>query len=484
MVKTTAPESKATETLPLLMTRLRRSGPFWLLIAFSLVYVARDPAPQLTLIDLAPPGADWVSLHADVADRVEAFLQTDGAAPLGLQDEDRLLFSMDWVQKLIPGDLLVSRLPGFYADSSGWLFLSRVGPGHARLRLLATFFGVEGFERIEKHHGRVIYYRESRGEGDPPVWAALGKGVLVVGVHTGPAVVRQTLDRVDGLRPGFGQVFPMEARQVLAGEGITDRGIWRAMWMQETQIFWQREPSEDHAVSIRVSGLEFPSEVSDASREVAARLAGGTAFFNVPLPPFSFGGLSMDVPTRVLILGPPYTGGYPRAGWPGLIWMVPESAAESPLSWGRVWADLFTKHTGIPHEMTFADGEIQIHTPPDLSRSEGRTGHPGARAHAGWYLFTNNLDLLGRLQERWERPEAEFEQRNVPYHDANLLGYASGTRFQALYGGRDPQWLAAMASGASEHFRKAWFQWLVTSDIQMRPSETPGDILLRIEAVR
>ena len=465
--------------------RGRRAWPGLLLGGLCVFFLLRDPNPEGHGLDAASPMAAWTSIHDRPATRGAEILAHPTVANLVAADPDfadaiREILDRTWFQHAFAEEAVLIHEQAMGASRApGFVVLSRVGWRHAVIRLSLEIMGSRHLTREGLHLDKTIWKLE-RGEGTP-LWVALAQGHLVICLHEEHYAIRETLDRLAGFRPRLHQQSDMRLlrEEALSGPNrMPDRFLWLGTpgFPHRFHADLDLRPAE---VVIRFSGpgaAYWVDSASEAHMAFAARFAGPHAVLVTHLPALPAWGLPS--PALFLLMGAPYFWQVNELGVPAPLLIFPVRDSEHAEWLSEEIRERLIQHmpggwTREPEDR----GWRYLPDTPEPGPGFLRSAPPISLILEEYLIFSPAQNVVNRLLDRYDRPEAAFELRDVLWTESNRL---------ADFDGRRLPFSSRMRSGTSFADASTQEKWLAILGRLTRLSfqweeSGEGEMMLRIQ---
>lgn len=415
--------------------RAGRLFPVLLLTGLSLYYLFRPTGEHAPLLNGVSPSAEWISFHDAPGQRYDEILElpwvTDLLHMLRIKADPGTRF---WIRELFPREVLLAREGGMGVDfSPGWVMISRISGRQTRLRLMLDLFGLDGYQRVGKHNGNVLWTRFE--DGRTPLTVTLANGKLIFVRHHDPQAIRDVLDRLEGRRHRFAQFRGLPA-ELIPETASPDHGFWTGnRHLPEFVGVWS-DFSDPSAPALRARGGGLQSLFSQGTEDThrtAARIGGPStlAMFRLPvLEPW------ISRPAHLLLVGGAFRSPLGFFNLPTALILQPaETESEALQTAARLMEDA-TRLTGLPWSaVPTRQGLVFVPEDRILRRMTGQAHRPAARWQNGILLLSSGESLLDALLTRHALPAAEFELRDVPWTATETFLWVSGDRMASDLGG-------------------------------------------------
>lgn len=386
------------------------------LLLFAAGFLWLDPSAGRSLHEAFSPAVRFLSLHDAPAERIPDLLRHPVIHSANQQQEEPWeLGDFFWLRELTPHEVMLGLEPRMSNSfEPGWVAVSRVGNRHMRHRALIDWIGLRKYEPMGKHQGRRLWTREKPGR--TRVTLALASGMLVAVMHPDADAIREVLDRLDGRRPRI----PDAEAQRLREQASPDRAFWRGDRLLPFPMDLAVEAPAGEPLQVQVTG-PLPWNRNDALHETAARFGGPHAVAMFRLGPWPTRQLLTD--SQLLLMGQPYQSMVAVFGFPTLVLLqqIPEGA--DARDFARRVLEAVSRESGLSWDLTPMENGWQLLPGETWLRPFLRGGHtPGARWEGDLLVVSSSLRVAEQLLQRFPRPEARFELRDVAWqsHDTHL----------------------------------------------------------------
>lgn len=412
--------------------RLGRLFPALLLTGLTFYYLFRGAGDHASLLDGISPSAEWVSFHDQPGGRYDEILGLPWVEDLlRIFDEEVDDGTRFWIRELFPREVLLAREGGMgMGHSPGWVLISRISGRQARQRILLDLMGLDGYERVGKHNGNVIWAQFEAGRD--PMAITLANGKLIFVVHEDPQAIRDVLDRLEGRRHRF-SAFRTLPEALLPEASAPDRGFWLGNPLYPEPVGVVGDFSDPHGPGLRATGpgvKAFLVQESDETHAFAARLGGPSTMAMVRLPGLSgHGSRERTRPAHLLILGGDFRSPVAIVNAPTLVLIQEADSEVEARQKADRWMQKLNRLTGLQWApVQTRRGQIYLSEDRMLRRFLGTENTPIARWEGGRLLLGSSGATLERLEERLKQPASEFELRDVPWRGEDTLLWISGER--------------------------------------------------------
>ena len=415
--------------------RAGRAFPIVLLTGLSLYYLFRPTGEHAPLMNAISPAAEWVSFHESPGRRYDELLAQPWLREiLNLADVETDEATRFWIRELFPGEVLIAREGGMGVGfTPGWVLVSRISGRQTRLRLMLDLFGLDGYERVGKHNGNVLWTLFE--EGQTPMTVTLANGKLIFVVHEDPQAIREVLERLEGRRHRFSR-FRALPEDLLPEQAAPDNGFWLGNHRFRETFGVVSDFSDPAAPRLRFRGplAEMLALVgTELNHETAARLGGPATLAMLRMPGFSG---TADVPLHLLAVGGAFRSPMALVNLPTLVLIQNAETEADARRQARERMNDLSHVTGL-HWSSVETREGLTFLPEDrmLRRLMPSEHFPASRWRDGRLFLASSGATLTRLMTRMDEPAAEFELRDVPWLDRETFLWMSGARMAADLGG-------------------------------------------------
>lgn len=413
---------------------LRGLLPGLLLAGLTVYFLFRPTGEHAPLLDGISPGAEWISFHDAPGERFDDVMGSDPVrAVLGMLGAEADEDTRFWIRELFPREVVLARERGMGDGfTPGWVLISRISGRQTRQRVLLDLVGLEGYVRVGKHHGNVLWtYAE---EGEVPLTVTLANGKLVFVKHEDPQAIREVLDRLDGRRHRFA-AFRTLPEELLPAADAADRGFWLGNGAVPEAVGVVTALSDPQVLGLRAGGAGVAGWLEGLDGELHERAA-------------RFGGPSAAAMGR-------WPAGWGAGGGAGQVLLL-GGAFRTPLAILNVPTPVLLQRAGSEAEaMRLADGwmgELGRMTGmgwTGVDTPQGRRYFPEDRMLrrvmtaekvpvARWDGEALRLGLseatMRDLEARAGQPAADYELESVRWRGEEMLVWVSGAKLAEALG--------------------------------------------------
>jgi hypothetical protein len=406
--------------------RAGRLFPVVLLTGLTFFYLLRPTGEHAPLMNAVSPAAEWVSLHDAPGRRYDELVALPWVEPLlEMTDTKTDGGTRFWIRELFPREVLIAREGGMGDGfTPGWVLVSRISGRQTRLRLMLDVIGLNGYERVGKHNGNVLWARFE--EGRTPMTVTLANGKLIFVVHEDPQAIREVLERLEGRRHRF-LPFRRLPEALLPVGRAADRGFWlgNTHWPQPFGVV--TDVSDPFAPVLRASGpgVDVLAQGADEdANRFAARLGGPStlAMLRWPSPRASGSGLA-----HLLLVGGRFRSPLAIVNVPTAVMIQPAETESRARDSAQRWMMTLNRVTGLQWSaVDTRDGRIFLPEDRMIRRFMDSAHRPIAGWREGRMLLSSSETTLQRLEARLGEPAADFEIRDVPWLGADTFLWVSG----------------------------------------------------------
>ncbi|MCC5844149.1 MAG: hypothetical protein JJU05_07860 [Verrucomicrobia bacterium] len=415
--------------------RAGRLLPALLLTGLSLFYLFRPTGEHAPLMNAVSPSAEWVSFHESPGKRYDELLALPWVEHLlEMTDTKADSGTRFWIRELFPKEVLLAREGGMGVDyTPGWVLVSRISGRQTRLRLMLDFFGLDGYERVGKHNGNILWTRFE--EGETPMTVTLANGKLIFVVHEDPQAIRDVLERLEGRRHRFLQ-FRSLPEALLPGPEPSDRGFWLGNmdWPEMFGVVTDFSDAVTPTLRALGPGVDKLTDTADEdANRFAARLGGPSTLAMLRLPFIQERGKGS---THFLLIGGRFRSPLAIVNLPTAVLIEPSETEIQAREIAGEWISSFAQRTGVNwSSVDTRDGRVFLPEDRMVRRFMDSAHRPFAGWREGKMLLSSSESTLGRLEARLGEPAADFELRDVPWLDGETFLWASGAGMAEDLGG-------------------------------------------------